>query len=212
MGKVLSARTRNADDSDFMRRLALELDKLKAVVDTVDVVKKPTSPAIITVLGSNTSGGNNGSANNGFATFTTVAADGESISADDVVTVRITASGGTEAYLASAAEGDRPVDAVVLNVVELSTGVRRLVCTTSGLQRCRLASGALPTINARLFLSVTPGRLTDNPSESSSRLFEQDIGLFTGSAKNGLGVVQPGVALVDLHISRPSTFVAGDTV
>jgi hypothetical protein len=107
---------------------------------------------------------------------------------------------------------DRRADAVVVKE-QITTGVRRLVCTTSGIHTIRLATAAQPTVDTRLFLSaVTAGTLTDNPSESSSRLFEQDCGSYISPGKNAMGTVQLGRAVANVSLSRPASVTSAASI
>lgn len=92
-------------------------------------------------------------------------------------------------------------DAVVVGQVTRA-GIRRLVCRTVGDNlKVRITPSGTPSWGPRLYLSITPGYATGNPSEAGKSV-SQDVGLFQGLASNSLGQVQDGVALFSCTLSR----------
>lgn len=191
------------------RELNKVLDALASALDNLEggrtVAAVPRRPAAAGAGSGGAVGG--GSGTTVFVdgdTFKATAADGVEILAGHVVSLSHDEAGRV-AYLADASVEGRRADAVVVRA-EVANGVTRLTCATRGKVKIKLASAANAVTGCRLYLSaVNAGRLTDDPNESASRLFEQDVGLFCEYAKNGMNQVISTVGIVDVQLPPPAS-------
>lgn len=198
-------------------RIYEELDKLRDLVS--GVVAAPNLPGrgpIATGFVPQSPGATGGSSGTGTTTteadadtFELPAAPGEVITADQTVSMVLdTATGTVLAYLSDASNTARRADAICIGTVYRG-GERRLVCIRRKRTRVRMAAGAMPTVGSDLFVSaLTPGALTDNPSESPTRKFSQRVGKYITQATNSMNQLQDGVAIADVDFPPASSLPA----
>lgn len=140
-------------------------------------------------------------------------AAGQLIVADQLVSFRLESDGTISAYLARADDSEYPAHAICVNAVFTNGGSRRIKCNRSDgkkkQMRIRLATSGTPAVGAEMHLSaIIPGAVTDNPSDSPNRQFNQRIGTFVRLATNAQKQVQTSVGIIDVEFSPPASFAA----